>query len=90
MTLAWLVTKDDVERIQRHLDTSQKGGKMLNKQPIDVEMRVLHDPMQALRTPATSIDDVAAIKAQVSGQSTGLSAFNMYRAILKLEHDHDK
>ena len=92
MALAWLVTKNDVERIQLQLNasSSQEGGALLNKQPVDVEMRVLHDPLQVLKTPATSLNDIATIKAQISGQSTGINVFNIYRAILKIENDHDQ
>ena len=88
---AWLVTQEDAERIERQLikNKNQTGRGLINTQPSDVDMRMLHDPLQALKTPATSVDDVATIKAQVTGQTTGLNIFNIYRAILKIENDHD-
>ena len=40
-----------------------------------------------MKTPDLSVDDISSIKLHVTEQSQALYAFNLYRAILKLETD---
>ena len=79
MTERWQQQKQAAQTVE----SAQTGRGMLTSHPMAVTSRVLNDPTQAIQTPAMSVEDVAAIKAQVTGQWTSLYAFNLYSAILQ-------
>ena len=97
---AWLIMEDDFKRISRlskHLrqerkqkleeEKNQTGDGLIWKDLPTTREKINETSVDQIKTQELSVDDISSIKLHVTGQSQALYAFNLYRAILKLEED---
>ena len=63
------------------------GDGLIRKELPTTREKINETSVAQIKTPELSVDDISSIKLHVTGQSQALYAFNLYRAILKLEED---
>ena len=68
-------------------EKNQTGDGLIRKDLPTTHEKINVTSADQMKTPDLSVDDIPSIKLHVTGQSQALYAFNLYRAILKLEED---